>query len=70
MADDPLFAEARKAFDEAALGLPDTELALWMLDTVAHAVIHRALIDRPGDFSRELLAEELITLLVGYLKRR
>lgn len=71
---------ARKADPEAALLLevfrrfradvPDPELALWLIDTVSHAVIHRAVVERPESLSQGLLQEELVTLLLRYVKRK
>jgi AcrR family transcriptional regulator len=67
--DDPLVEEIRALIDEAAAGVPDKELAFWMVDTVAYAVIHRASVERPADLSSPLLADELVTMLVRYLQR-
>ncbi|XXF76240.1 TetR/AcrR family transcriptional regulator [Myxococcaceae bacterium GXIMD 01537] len=50
--------------------VPDPELALWMVNTVAHAVIHRAAVERPEALSQGVLAEELATLLLRYLRRK
>ncbi len=44
--DDPVMAEARQILASLVSGLPDPELALWMIDTVAYAVIHRATVER------------------------
>ncbi|WP_223642737.1 TetR/AcrR family transcriptional regulator [Corallococcus sp. EGB] len=50
--------------------VPDPELALWLIDTVSHAVIHRAVVERPESLSQGLLQEELVTLLLRYLRRK
>ncbi|NBD07802.1 TetR/AcrR family transcriptional regulator [Corallococcus silvisoli] len=50
--------------------VPDPELALWLIDTVSHAVIHRAVVERPEALSQGLLQEELVTLLLRYVKRK
>ncbi|RYZ40406.1 MAG: hypothetical protein EOO72_08540 [Myxococcaceae bacterium] len=50
--------------------VPDPELALWLIDTVAHAVIHRTVVERPESLSQGLLQEELVTLLLRYVKRK
>jgi AcrR family transcriptional regulator len=54
----------------ARTDVPDPELALWMLNTVAHAVIHRAVVERPEALSQGVLAEELVVLLLRYLRRK
>ncbi len=66
--DAPMVEQMRQLLAES--DVPDPELALWLLDTTAHAVIHRAVIERPADLSNGLLAEELVTLLLRYLRRR
>jgi AcrR family transcriptional regulator len=68
-ADPALFAEFRRFLERSAVGLPDPELALWMIATVANAVIHRAVIERPEDLSNGSIRDELVALLVRYLKR-
>lgn len=68
-AKNPLVLEMQRRLEHAAVGVPDRELALWIIDTVAHAVIHRAVVERPTDLSSELMASELTTLLVRYLRR-
>jgi hypothetical protein len=40
-----------------------------MIATVANAVIHRAVIERPEDLSNGSIRDELVALLVRYLKR-
>jgi AcrR family transcriptional regulator len=68
-ADPPLFAEVRELLSRSATGIGDLEMAMWMVATVADAVIHRAVVDRPADLSNEAIRDELATLLVRYLKR-
>jgi AcrR family transcriptional regulator len=67
--DDPVFAEARQHLRRLMKGVPDRELALWMVDTVAYAAVHRAAVERPEDLSSPRFAEELVTLLLRYLQR-
>lgn len=67
---DPEDAPMLEALGRFKTDVPDPELALWLIDTVAHAVIHRAVVERPESLSQGLLQEELVTLLLRYLKRR
>jgi AcrR family transcriptional regulator len=67
--DESLFAEARRQLERVATGVPDRELALWMIDTVSHAAVHRAVVERPGDLASGRFADELVLLLVRYLRR-
>jgi Tetracyclin repressor-like, C-terminal domain len=69
-ADAALFQEARRLLEQSAIGVPDTDLALWMVSTVSGAVIHRATVERPDDLTSGAIAEELVTLLCRYLRRR
>jgi len=64
-----LFTEARRQFDRLTRRVPDRELALWMIDTVSHAVLHRGVIERRADLASGRLADELVLLLVRYLRR-
>jgi len=66
--DAPIFEAMRRFLREADVG--DVELALWMISTASVAVLHRAAVDRPEDLSNGVIAEELITLLCRYLRRR
>jgi AcrR family transcriptional regulator len=59
-----------EAFSRYRADVPDPELALWLIDTVSHAVIHRAVVERPEALSQGLLQEELVTLLLRYVKRK
>src|SRR5206468_9736341 len=45
--DAPLFAEFREFLTRSTAGIGDPELAMWMVATVANAVIHRAVVERP-----------------------
>ncbi len=67
-ADAPLFSEFRALLTRSATGIRDPDLAMWMAATVADAVIHRAVVDRPDDLSNGSITDELVTLLVRYLK--
>jgi Tetracyclin repressor-like, C-terminal domain len=67
--EEALFAEARRQLERVARGLPDRELALWLIDTVSHAVVHRGVVERPEDLASGRLADELVLLLVRYLRR-
>ncbi|WP_437960199.1 TetR/AcrR family transcriptional regulator [Sorangium sp. So ce119] len=62
-----LLDEARQLLSAWGCAPPDVELAWWMLQTVAHAVVHQAIIERPGDLRSGALAEELVLLLERYL---
>lgn len=53
----------------AAAGVPDPDLALWLVDTVAHAAIHRAAVERPALLADPLFRDELVALVTGYLTR-
>ena len=50
--------------------VPDVEFALWIVATVAHAVIHNGVAERPEDVANGRLVDELVFLLTRYLKRR
>jgi AcrR family transcriptional regulator len=68
--DPPIFGAMRRFLQEANLDVRDTDLALWMISTASGAVLHRAAVERPEDLSNGVIAEELITLLCRYLRRR
>jgi AcrR family transcriptional regulator len=68
-ADAPLFGEFRALVTRSASGIRNPEQLMWMVATIADAVIHRAVVERPDDLANGSLAEELLTLLVRYLKR-
>ncbi|KFE71414.1 TetR/AcrR family transcriptional regulator [Hyalangium minutum] len=67
---DPEDALLLETFRRFRADVPDPELALWLIDTVSHAVIHRAVVERPESLSQRLLQEELVTLLLRYVKRK
>ena len=67
--DAPLFAEFRALLTRSATGIRDRDLAMWIVATAADAVIHRAVVERPDDLANGSIADELVTLLVRYLKR-
>ena len=69
-ADASVFADMRRFLERSAEGVPDVEFALWMVATVAHAVIHNGIVERPGDVATGRLVDELVLLLTRYLKRR
>ena len=69
-ASDPrVFDEFRALLTRSATGIRDPERAMWMVATTADAVIHRAVVERPDDLANGSIADELVTLLVRYLKR-
>jgi len=63
-------AEFRRLLETSSLAIPDLDLAQWMVATAAGAVIHRAIIERPDDLASGRITEELVTLLLRYLRRR
>lgn len=68
---DPAIFEAMRRFlQETDVDVRDMDLALWMISTASGAVLHRAAVERPEDLSSGVIAEELITLLCRYLRRR
>ena len=68
--DAPIFEAMRRFLRDADVDVRDMELALWMISTASGAVLHRAAVERPEDLSNGVIAEELITLLCRYLRRR
>ena len=68
--DDAVVAEIKHMLDVATVGVPDKDLALWVVDTAGYAVIHRAAIEQPEALKSGALANELSTLLLGYLQRK
>lgn len=64
-----LFGEFRALLARSATGIPDRDLAMWMVVTAADAVIHRAVVERPDDLANGSIANELVTLLLRYLNR-
>jgi AcrR family transcriptional regulator len=67
-ADASLIAEFRALVTRSATGLRDPDLTMWMAATAAGAVIHRAVVERPGDLTNGSIADELVRLLVRYLR--
>jgi AcrR family transcriptional regulator len=68
--DAPLAAEFRRLLEGPDVAVTDLELAQWMVATIWGAVIHRAAVERPADLSNGRIAEELLTVLLRYLRRR
>jgi len=68
-ADAPVFAEMRRFLEQWVAGVPDVEFALWMVATTAHAAIHNGVFERPEDVESGRLVDELVVLLLRYLKR-
>jgi hypothetical protein len=48
---------------------PITELTAWIAGVVSHAVVHEGIAKRRDDVESGALADELVWLLVQYLKR-
>jgi AcrR family transcriptional regulator len=67
--DAPAFAAFRQLLERTAVGVPDLDLALWVVATASGALIHRAAVERPEDLSSGAFADELVTLLERYLRR-
>ncbi len=67
--DAPAFAAFRQLLERTAVGVPDLDLALWVVATASGALIHRAAVERPEALSNGALAHELVTLLERYLRR-
>jgi len=68
--DAPIFEAMRRFLQGEDVDVRDVDLALWMISTASGAVLHRAAVERPEDLSNGVIAEELITLLRRYLRRR
>ncbi|WP_437986474.1 TetR/AcrR family transcriptional regulator [Sorangium sp. So ce117] len=62
-----LLEEAKHLLSAWGYAAPDAELAWWMMQTAAHAVVHQAIVERPDDVRSGALAEELVRLLERYL---
>jgi len=60
----------RRLLEAADIDVPDIDRAQWMIATIAGAVIHRATVERPEDLERGLIAEDLLTVLLRYLRPR
>ena len=68
--DAPIFEAMREFLRKADVDVRDLDLALWIIATASGAVLHRAAVERPEDLSSGVIAEELITLLCRYLRKR
>ena len=68
-ADAAVFTEMRRFLARSATGVPDLDFAMWMVATVAHAAIHNGIVERPDDVASGRLADELLVLLIRYLRR-
>lgn len=68
-ADAPTFVAFRRLLERTAAGVPDLDLAMWVVATAAGAIIHRAAVERPDDLASGVIADELVTLLDRYLRR-
>ncbi len=60
----------RRVLQDADVDVRDIDLALWMISTASGAILHRAAVERPEDLSNGVVAEELVTLLWRYLRKR
>jgi AcrR family transcriptional regulator len=65
--DDAGALRARFGRELARAGVPDADLALWLIDTAAHAAIHRAAIERPELLDDPAFRDELVALIMGYV---
>lgn len=63
-----MLEEAKQLLPAWGCTAPDVELAWWMMQTAAHAVVHQAIVERPDDLRSGALAEELVRLLERYLR--
>ena len=68
--DAPIVAAMRQFLQAADVDVRDIDLALWMIATASGAVLHRAAVERPEDLSSGVIADELVTLLCRYLRKR
>jgi AcrR family transcriptional regulator len=68
--DAPIFEAMRRFLRNADVDVRDIDLAVWMIATASGAVLHRATVERPEDLSNGVIAEELVTLLCRYLRKR
>lgn len=66
--DAPLFESMRHFLASADIDVRDIDMTMWVIATVAGAVIHRAAAERPDDLSSGVVEEELVTLLCSYLR--
>jgi AcrR family transcriptional regulator len=63
------FVVAGAIAELSELGLPHPDLTAWIVAVVSHAVVHEAIVERKADVESGALADELVWLLVRYLKR-
>jgi len=63
------FVVAGAIAELSKLGLPHPDLSAWIVAVVSHAVVHDAIVERKADVESGALADELVWLLVRYLKR-
>lgn len=63
-----MLEEAKQLLPAWGCAAPDVELAWWITQTAAHAVVHQAIVERPDDLRSGALAEELVRLLERYLR--
>jgi Tetracyclin repressor-like, C-terminal domain len=59
----------RRFLESADIDVADMDLALWMISTAGGAVVHRATVERPADLASGRISNELVKLLVRYLRR-
>jgi AcrR family transcriptional regulator len=67
---DPLMREAARALVGVVRPGAEKDLILWIVETVSHAIIHSAVVERPRDLASGRLGDELIRLLLAYLSAR
>jgi AcrR family transcriptional regulator len=65
---DPLMRETASALLRSVPRGANRALILWIVETVSHAVIHNGVVERPDDVTSGRLGEELIRLLLAYLR--
>ncbi|HEX5474215.1 MAG TPA: TetR/AcrR family transcriptional regulator [Vicinamibacterales bacterium] len=68
--DAAVFTEMRRFLERSTTGVPDLELAMWMVATTTQAVMHNGALERQEDIASGRLVDELVVLLTRYLKRR
>jgi AcrR family transcriptional regulator len=64
---DPLFAEVRAKFLRESK-LRDPALALWIVETCVRAAFNRAFVERKEQANSDLLVDEIVRLVVPFLK--
>lgn len=68
--DDPMTEQRQAWLRQAGLRYEHEELVAWLVRTVAHAAIHRGVVERPEDLRSGALGDELVVLLERYLRAR